>query len=80
MFFRLMEMECLVLVPDLEVAASLSRFRPDALILDVELESIATAVRERHPLLPLVLFEARDTRSFEDLLALFEIVLAALER
>ena len=94
MFFRLMELECTLVRPDSHAIATLRRLHPDVLILDLDLPDlqsleIARALRD----VPLILLTNRDPQlipldapvmrtprgTFEELLRLFELVLAVDE-
>jgi DNA-binding NtrC family response regulator len=92
MFFRLMEVECSVVRPDSDVVATLRRLDPDVLILDLDLPHLrALDIARALPALPAILltdheppllpFPAPVMRNprdrFEELLRLFELVLAA---
>jgi DNA-binding response OmpR family regulator len=91
MFFRLMELECSLVKPDSQAIPTLRRLQPDILILDLDLPNllaleIARALRgiptilltDREP--QLVATDAPVMRkpkgTFEELLKLFELVLA----
>jgi DNA-binding response OmpR family regulator len=97
-FLRLMELDCSLLSPETDVAATIRTQRPDILILDLDLPDlraleIAKEVRRTTPALPMifltddvsfafpvdgpVLRKPRDR--FEELLRLFELVLALEE-
>lgn len=92
MFFRLMELECAVIRPDSDVVATLRRVAPDVLILDLDLpDLLALDIANALPSVPAILltddeppslpFPAAVMRKprdrFEELLRLFEWVLAA---
>ena len=91
MFFRLMELECSLVKPDSHAIATLRRLHPDVLILDLDLPDlraleIARALRGVPTILltdqepQLVPLDApvmrKPTGTFEELLRLFELVLA----
>ena len=91
MFFRLMELECSMVRPDADAVPTLRRLDPHVVILDLDLPDlraleIAREMRAR----PIILLTARDPQLlpidapvmrkpdgvFEELLRLFELVLA----
>lgn len=91
MFFRLMELECFIVRPDANVIPTLRRLAPHVLIVDLDLPDlraldIARELRGH----PIILLTARDPQlvpidapvmrkprdEFEELLRLFELVLA----
>lgn len=91
MFFRLMELECSLIKPDREAIATLRRLHPDVLILDLDLPDLrALEIARATPAVPLILLTDRDPQpipldapilpkprgAFEELLRLFEMVLA----
>ena len=91
-FFRLMELECTVVPPDGNAVPTLRRLDPDVLILDLDLPGLRALdiARELHAL-PIILLTSHPPEllpmnapvmrkpdgDFEDLLRLFELVLAA---
>lgn len=91
MFFRLMELECSLVRPDAEAIPTLRRLDPDVVILDLDLPDLrALDIARELRAFPIILLTARDPQlvpidapvmatpegSFEDLLTLFELVLA----
>ena len=95
-FFGLMQMECCLVSHLSDAVSALARFRPDVLLLDLDLPDLRAMeiAREVHALLPdlpiiyLTDFQtridvtpviAKPHGRFEDLLRLFEVVLAAGE-
>lgn len=99
MFFRLMELECTLISHGSEAVPTLSRLRPDVLILDLDLPDlraldIAREVQAVLPRLGIIFLTAREgigevrfgvpvlrkpRGKFEDLLAIFEVVLGMEE-
>lgn len=90
MFFRLMELECSLLDPLSDVAATIRRLDPDVVILDLDLpdlRSLDLAREIRTPIIFVTELESRFTvvdapvirkprDRFEELLRLMEMVLA----
>lgn len=99
MFFRLMELECSLVSHQSEAVSTLSRLRPDVLILDLDLPDlraleIAVEIRALLPRLPVIFLTdhvgpadlpfpapllAKPRGRFEEMLQLFEVVLAMEE-
>ena len=92
-FFRLMELECTIVQPDGDVVPTLRRLDPDVVILDLDLPDLrALDIARQLRTLPIILLTARDPRLlpidapvmrkphdvFEELLRLFELVLAVV--
>lgn len=90
-FFRLMELECAIVPPNDDAVPTLRRLHPDVVILDLDLPGLrALDIARELRALPIILLTARDpqvapidapvlakpTGAFEDLLRLFELVLA----
>ena len=90
-FFRVMELECSIVRPDRHVISNLRRLAPDVVILDLDLPDLrALDIARELRALPIILLTARDPQLvpvdapvmrkpdgvFEELLRLFEIVLA----
>jgi len=64
-FFRLMELECSLVRPALDTAATVRRLHPDVLILDLDLPDlraldIARELRTIQPTLPIIYLSERD--------------------
>lgn len=91
MFFRLMELECSLVRPDTDVVPTLRRLDPHVLILDLDLPDLrALDIARELRTLPIILLTAHDPQlwpidaqvmrkphgAFEELLRLFEVVLA----
>ncbi|HEX6098205.1 MAG TPA: hypothetical protein VF432_17895 [Thermoanaerobaculia bacterium] len=91
MFFRLMELECSIIRPDANVVPTLRRLDPDVVILDLDLPDLrALDIARELRAVPIILLTARDPQLvpidapvmrkpggvFEELLRLFELVLA----
>ena len=91
MFFRLMELECCIVSPDADVVPTLRRLDPDVLILDLDLPDLrALEIARELRALPIILLTVRDPQlmpidapvmrkpggAFEEMLQLFELVLA----
>ena len=91
MFFRLMELECSIVRPDSDAVPTLRRLRPDVLILDLDLPDLrALDIARELRATPMILLTAHDPQLlpidapvmrkpdgvFEELLRLFELVLA----
>jgi FixJ family two-component response regulator len=94
-FFRLMELDCSLVGPEIDVVSTVRRQRPDILILDLDLPDlraleIAREIRLTTRALPIIFLTEGDPPMlpnegpvmrkprdrFEDLLRLFEMVLA----
>lgn len=94
-FFRLMELDCSLVLPENDVVSSVRRQRPDILILDLDLPDlraleIANEIRRGLRELPIIFLTNDESRvalpdgpvmrkpgdRFEELLRLFEMVLA----
>ena len=90
-FFRLMELECSVVRPDANAVPTLRRLAPDVLILDLDLPDLrALDIAREIRTCPIILLTNRDPQLlpidapvmrkpggvFEELLRLFELVLA----
>jgi FixJ family two-component response regulator len=59
MFFRLMELECSLVPPDLDPVATVRRLHPDILIVDLDLPDlraldIAREIRTTRPAIPII--------------------------
>lgn len=91
MFFRLMELECSLVRPDADVVPTLRRLHPDVVILDLDLPDLrALDIARELRAFPIILLTAFDPQlvpidapvmhkpegRFEELLTLFELVLA----
>ena len=91
MFFRVMELECTIIRPDADVIPTLRRLAPDILILDLDLPDLrALDIARELRAFPIILLTSRDPQLvpidapvmrkpdgvFEELLRLFEMVLA----
>jgi len=91
MFFRLMELECSLVCPDANAVPTLRRLDPDVVILDLDLPDLrALEIARELRAFPIILLTARDPQlipidapvmhkpegRFEELLMLFEMVLA----
>ena len=91
MFFRLMELECAVVRPDGDAVPTLRRLAPDVVILDLDLPDLrALEIAREVRAFPIILLTSRDPQLvpidapvmrkpydvFEELLRLFELVLA----
>ena len=91
MFFRLMELECSMVLPDANAVPTLRRLDPDVLILDLDLPDLrALEIARELRSCPIILLTSRDPQLvpidaqvmrkpdgvFEELLRLFELVLA----
>lgn len=91
MFFRLMELECSLVRADAEAVPTVRRLNPNVLILDLDLPDLrALDIARELRTLPIILLTAHDPQlrpidapvmrkpdgAFEDLLRLFELVLA----
>ena len=90
-FFRLMELECSLVRPDANAVPTLRRLDPDVVILDLDLPDLrALDIARELRAFPIILLTAFDPRlipidapvmhkpegRFEELLTLFELVLA----
>lgn len=90
-FFRLMELDCSLVRPDFHAVATIRRLHPDVLILDLDLPNLrALDIASELPRLPIILLTDHDPPvlpiqapvmrnprdRFEELLRLFELVLA----
>ena len=90
-FFCVMELECSVVRPDRDVIPTLRRLGPDVLILDLDLPDLrALEIARELRAFPIILLTSRDPQlvpidapvmrkpgdEFEELLRLFELVLA----
>ena len=91
MFFRLMELECSLVRPDADAVPTLRRLHPDVVILDLDLPDLrALDIARELRAFPIILLTAFDPQlipidapvmhkpegRFEELLTLFELVLA----
>jgi DNA-binding response OmpR family regulator len=91
MFFRLMEFECSIVPPDANAVPTLRRLDPDVLLLDLDLPDLrALDIARELRRCPIILLTAHDPQLapidaqvmrkpdgvFEELLRLFELVLA----
>lgn len=91
MFFRLMELECSLIRPDFRAVATVRRLHPDVLILDLDLPDLrALDIARELRQLPMILLTDQEPQltpinapimrkphdRFEELLRLFELVLA----
>jgi two-component system OmpR family response regulator len=97
-FFRLMELEPSLVSPDSDAVPTISRLRPDVVLLDLDLPDLqalelARQIRTQLPAVPIIFATDEDPfldvgdpvirkphDRFEDLLRLFELVLAMEER
>ena len=90
-FFGLMELECSLVRPDTNAVPTLRRLDPDVVILDLDLPDLrALDIARELRAFPIILLTARDPQlipidapvmakpagAFEELLRLFELVLA----
>jgi DNA-binding response OmpR family regulator len=90
-FFRLMELECSLVRPDAHAVPTLRRLHPDVLILDLDLPDLrALDIARELRACPIILLTSHDPQLlpidapvmrkpdgvFEELLRLFEMVLA----
>lgn len=93
MFFRLMELECCLVRPDWDAVATLRRLRPDVVILDLDLPDLrALEIARELRTTPLILLTDHEPQlvpvdapimrkpheQFEELLRLFELILAVV--
>ena len=90
MFFRLMELECSLIPPDSDAAATVRRLDPDVVILDLDLPDLRSLDLAREIRTPVIFVTDDDPAltgvsapcirkprdRFEELLRLFEMVLA----
>ena len=90
MFFRLMELECSLIPPDSDAAATVRRLDPDVVILDFDLPDLRSMDIAREIRTPVIFVTDDDPAltgvtgpcirkprdRFEELLRLFEMVLA----
>jgi DNA-binding response OmpR family regulator len=91
MFFRLMELECSLISPDSDVVSTIRREDPDAVILDLDLAGLRPLEIAGQIRPPVIFVTDRDLTTiddlqapvirkprdrFEELLRLFEMVLA----
>jgi DNA-binding response OmpR family regulator len=90
MFFRLMELECSLLDPLSDVAATVRRLDPDVVILDLDLPDLRSLDLAREIRTPIIFVTELESRltvidapvirkprdRFEELLRLMEMVLA----
>lgn len=90
-FLVLMELECSIVRPDRDAIPTLRRFAPDVVILDLDLPDLrALEIARELRAVPIILLTSRDPQLmpidapvmrkpgnvFEELLRLFELVLA----